>query len=828
MKMKYLTVLCCVLFSVISSAQEYLQMIEAGNYSVQEIIDNGEAYFADKDKGRGSGYVQFKRWSYMAKRLMGETGYLPSFEEQLDELQRQNAYLNQTSGNRMPLQDNWEELGPTSWNATTSWNPGVGRITGISIESTNNDHIIIGANTGGVWRTTDGGSSWTPMGDYFSNLSVYSVRIDPLDADTYYFGSTSGRIYKSEDAGATWNLLGVAGASIINKILIHPSNSNIMFATSQNSGIFGSTDGGITWNNLIPSENRAYDVEFKPGDPSTVYASGNGFYVSTDGGLTFSETTGFDNGPKMMGISADDPAVVYVVEADGGQFNGFYKSTDSGLSFTELNHTGRNYFGYDTAGFDPGGQAPRDMDVTVNPNNINEVHIAGILTWRSLDGGATFTCTSDWIPGNAAGQNIGYCHADVDLLEFEGTTLFVGSDGGIFKAADTQNLNANYYEDLTTGIGIRQFYKIGTSQTPNVVVTGGSQDNGTSFYSAANDWRDWLGADGMEGFIDKSNTNIMYGTSQNGQIYRTDDGGNSLNYPPEPGQGSGNWVTPFEQDPLVDNTIYLGYNIVYKSTNKGNSWTAISQNFGNLDELKIAPSNNQVLYASQAVNLYKTEDGGASNWTSLGNLGGSINAIAIHPSDPNKVAIAYTGTHKVLVTNDGGTNWESYRLNLPEFSALAVVWDDNGSNGLYVGLNYGIYYIDDTFSEWQPFFTNLPNVIVNELEINNADGKIYAGTYGRGLWASPTYDPTLAVSDFYGNDFGIVPNPVKNQLNVFTKETNPMALHIFDASGKLLIYIPKMFISNNYSLDVSNFQQGVYFLRMETTTGTITKKFLKE
>ncbi|NND62091.1 MAG: hypothetical protein HKN48_02735 [Flavobacteriaceae bacterium] len=601
--MKIRLLLAAAILFVVNSvrAQEYLQMIDEGTYSVAEIVENAENYFADKDKGRGSGYKQFKRWEYMANRLMNEDGYLVSFSERLNELENFNAYLNETSSERASLNDNWVELGPTSWNATTHWSPGVGRITGIAVDATNNDHIIVGANTGGVWKTTDGGQNWTPLGDYFSNLYVYSVAIDPTDSDTYFFGSSSGLIYKSIDAGATWNEIADISNSLINKILINPDNTDIIFASSQNAGVYRSTDGGSTWVEPVPSDIRAYDIEFKPGDTNTVYISGLGFHKSTDGGATFTTITGFANDAKMIGVSPDNPDVVYVVEANGGSFGGFYTSTDSGSTFTELDHTGRNYFGYDTAGFQSGGQAPRDMDITVNPNDVNEVFIAGILVWRSSDGGANFDITADWIPGDAANAGIGYHHADVDILEYVNTNLFVGSDGGIFKAANTSTVNADYYEDLTDGIGIRQWYKIGVSQTPEVVVTGGSQDNGSSFYSAATgEWIDFVGADGMEGFVDKDDTNVVYAMIQNGRMYRTDNGGVTLLNLPEPPPGSGNWVTPFEQDPVITNTIYCGYRNVYVSANKGGNWAPISQDFGgSLDELKIAQSNNLVMYASR-------------------------------------------------------------------------------------------------------------------------------------------------------------------------------------------------------------------------------------
>ena len=181
------------------------------------------------------------------------------------------------------------------------------------------------------------------------------------------------------------------------------------------------------------------------------------------------------------------------------------------------------------------------------------------------------------------------------------TKLFVGSDGGIFKADDPTSVNSDYYMDLTPGLGIRQFYRIGISQTDPVIVTGGSQDNGSSVLRADGNWYDWWGADGMEGFVDKNNSQILYGTSQFGSFVKSIDGGDDVINVAQPdgkgGQNNWNWVVPFEQDPIVQNTIYCAFDQVYKSIDSGVNWTAISQNFGDdIDELKIAPTDSNKMY----------------------------------------------------------------------------------------------------------------------------------------------------------------------------------------------------------------------------------------
>lgn len=824
-----ITGLFILMFAPLHS-QTYLEMIDSGEYTVAEIKSEADRYFSGRDLGQGSGYFPYQRWLHMAQRLQDEHGYLPNTLQRIEEIQNYDAYLNESAGSRANLFDYWEELGPTYWNATTHWSPGVGRVTGISVQEDNEQHIIVGGETGGVWRTYNGGETWVPLTDYLANLKVYSVAIDPSNPETYYFGSTSGLIFKSQDSGATWTNVGQIGNSVVNKILIHPTNRLILFASAQNQGIYKSSNGGFAWDEVVSNENRGYDVEFKPGDPEIVYASGLKFHVSSDGGDSFTVHADFPNNePKMIGISADDPEVVYVIEANGGSFGGLYKSEDAGFSFVELNHAGRNYFGYDTAGFDPGGQAPRDMDITVNPNDVNEVHIAGVLTWRSLDGGLNFDISSDWVPGNAANAGIGYCHADVDILEFVNNTLYAGTDGGIFKAPNTTEISADYYTDLSTGLGIRQWYKIGVSQTSDVVVTGGSQDNGSSFYSAVTgQWIDWIGADGMEGFVDKDNPELLYGMIQFGGMYRTENGGATLLNLPEPGSGSGAWVSPFEQDPSVQNTIYCAFEQVFRSDNKGGNWTPISQDFGgDLNQMKIAPSNNQIIYASRGAQLYRTMDGGATDWQTM-NPPGGINSIAIHPADPMRIAVAVTGTAKVRVSYDGGENWDSMTLNLPNFSALSVLWDDNGSNGLYLGMDYGVYYIDDTFSEWQPFLTNLPNVIVNELEINQANGKIYAGTYGRGLWASTKYGYVVGQEEFTQVSARLAPVPATETVNIYIDSPDQLSISIFDLQGKLLHFEPSQLISGQHQIDLGDFAAGIYVIRLSGPQGHWTKKIIIE
>ena len=993
MKNYYLLIAFLVTVTM-SWSQEHREMIAKGTYTVQEIQQSAEAYFTQVGTERGKGYKPYKRWEYQALQDMDENGMLPTPEFYFNELENYNALINENSGEARTTVGTWEPLGPDYWNQTAGWNPGVGRVTSVAVEPANPNHMIVGANTGGVWRSIDGGANWTVLTDNLSTLTVSALAMDPTNTSTYFWGSTGGTILKSTDSGTTWNFYSDTGGGTVNKILIDPTNTNKMYSSVEGGGIYKSVDAGLNWTIINGNATNGYDVEFKPGDTNTIYASGNEFYVSTDGGVTFGApdtltqwsqeyltgsnnwtTTGsnqdntvtprtgngmaicyignfsspvtnlvtpsldlsgatnpvlsfsftnvnwggdldtlkvlyktsagdawtelanyvtestawnnitinlptsssdfyiafegtanygrgltlddvsivdptlgivfqdgfeslsnsFSSGPKMIGVSANDPSVVYVLEASGGTFGGFHKSTDSGNTFTQLDHAGKNYFGYSSTASDNSGQAPRDMDIAVNPQNALDVHIAGVLSWRSIDGGVNFDITSQWVPQTAAGQGIGYCHADIDIMEFigndtDGYKLYVGSDGGIFVADNPLNVSSSYYRDLTTGLSIKQFYKIGISQTDPVVVTGGSQDNGSSVLGANGIWKDWLGADGMESFVDKDNNDILYGTSQNGSLYKSFSGGNATNGIGSPDGKTGNWITPFEQDPNQSNVIYSGYDEVYKSTSGGGGWVSISQNFGgNLNHLKIAPSNSVYMYAARGNSLYKTESGGIlGNWDQLSGFTGSINSIAIHPTDHNKIAIATTGSDKVYVSTNGGDTWNSYLFNLPNFSARALVWENNGKDGLYLGMNYGVFYIDNTYTEWQPFSNNLPNVIISELEINTADNMVYAGTYGRGLWRSNLFDPTLSVEDFELNSISMYPNPAKNQVSLSWNKGEQVSVKVYNSLGKMMYYTKKQSLLDPLNIDTSQYNSGLYFVSINTIKGVVTKKLIIE
>ena len=179
-------------------AQDYLEMMNSNQYTVLEVQNAAQAYFENRDTGRGTGYKSFKRWEYDAIRMQDDNGLLKSPSFYYKELERYNSYQNKsTQLGRMNTIPNWEQLGPSYWNQTSGWNPGVGRITSIAIDPNDEDHIIIGSPGGGVWKTTNGTATWTALTDNLSNIEVYALTIHPSKPNVYYWGSSNGVIFQS-------------------------------------------------------------------------------------------------------------------------------------------------------------------------------------------------------------------------------------------------------------------------------------------------------------------------------------------------------------------------------------------------------------------------------------------------------------------------------------------------------------------------------------------------------------------------------------------------------------------------------------------------------
>ncbi|MGB0523898.1 MAG: VPS10 domain-containing protein [Flammeovirgaceae bacterium] len=762
--MKRLILLTLTLFIFPESyGQDWVKKMQDPNVNFYEVQKSFNDYYLYREK-RGGGYKQFKRWEHFMKRRTYPSGdRIPSASRWRES--QQYAATHRTSA----VASNWTELGPrTAIDITGHWAPGLGRINCIAIHPQNQDIIYIGSPSGGIWKTTSGGlgaNAWQPLTDDLPVLGVSSIIIDPQSPNTLYIATGDGNatdtysigVLKSTDGGLTWNTTGltydVTDFKRIDKLLMHPSDPNIILAASS-SGVIKTTDGFATWS--VVQTGDFDDIEFKPNDPNTVYATTGAFWKSTDGGDSFTKIT---NGIptvnwSQIAVTPAQPDYVYALNtrSDNNLFGGIYRSTDSGSSFTKRNTSDTNIFGYIEG--DNYSQAYYDLAFAISPTNADELQIGAIETYRSLDGGQTITNTSSWI----ITDNFNYIHPDVHALEYVGNTLFVGNDGRIVKSTD----QANSFINISEGLGIRQFYGIGLSKTNPNKICGGSQDNGTSVYTNGR-WHEWLGADGGDCHINWRDENIIYGIIQLGQSWHKSVNGGDLGGDVSiTNPGGGAWIVPYEMSESDPDMIVAGLAEVRITKDGMKTWNTISSfGLGALDELALAPSSPNYIYVSKNNRIFVTKDQGA-NWSEISaglpNL--FISYITVHPSDPEKIAISfsgYTANQKVYTSTDAGQTWTNVSGTLPNIPANCVVYHDIAEDGLYVGMDVGVYYRDNTLSDWNPFNTGMPNAIVNELHIHYGTNKLRAATYGRGLWESDVAVNKNLLADFSSNKLSLFP-----------------------------------------------------------------------
>jgi len=712
-------------------------------------------YFATADKGQGSGFKQWKRWEYLAEHRLTSDGKVANWAARnWEEYQNYEQTHAAADTNRQPLVPNgqWYNLGPFGFVWGNGWNGGVGRLNCITFHPYDQNTFWVGAPAGGLWRTSDGGASWTPLTDGMPSIGVSGIAVDYTNTNVMYILSGDGDgghtqsigVLKTVDGGNTWQSTGLTYDIISSvrgyKLLMHPSNPQILFVAATD-GIHKTTDGGISWTTVKTGSFQ--DIEFKPGDPTIIYATYSTlFYRSTDTGNTWTQiTSGVPNTATRMAIGVTPAASDYVYLMTGpvpssGSFKGFYLSTNSGVDFSTRSTT-PNILGYASNGSDNKQQTTYDLAVAVSRTNNNNVIIGGINTWSSANWGVSWTITSMW--DNSGG--IGYTHADIHGLEINplNNWLYCVSDGGVFRSTDF----GSNWTDITAGIANTQFYRIAGIESNANLITGGAQDNGSDKWTGGSTMLHMLGADGMDCMVDYTDANILYNTTQYGDLEKSTNGGASFSAK-QPAGSSGNWITPFIMDPTNHLIIYGGYSSVYKSINGGDSWTNMGASGGNA--MAIGTSNNLRVYAASGSTLYMSANGGSS-WANVssGLPGIGITFLAVDPTNSYSVFVTYggyTAGQKVYHSTDAGSTWTNISGTLPNIPTNCIAFENTGgvpANAIYIGTDIGIFYRDDNHIDWIPFRNGLPVVPVFDLEINKTSGVLTAGTFGRGLWRSQLY-----------------------------------------------------------------------------------------
>ncbi|MCK9421540.1 MAG: hypothetical protein M0Q38_02980 [Bacteroidales bacterium] len=741
-------------------------------------------YWKDRKITKGLGYKPFRRWEWFWEQRVGRDGAFPSNDVVVREWAKYT-----TSHTKAPVfgpEANWIPMGPFS---TKSGYAGLGRINCIAFHPTNVNTFWVGSPSGGLWKTTDYGQSWTTNFDSSPVLGVSDMVIDPNNPLIMYIATGDGDggslhdinatpegdtksigILKSVDGGVTWNPTGlswkVADVGLIRRLIMNPTNSSMLYAATSD-GIYQTIDAGVNWTKQV--EGFFTEILFNPGDLSILYAAtkevdstSGQIFRTTDGGTNWEQTSNFTYACRIK-LSVT-PQLASLVEAictnhEGG-LEGMYRSTDTGASFskffTVLPNCSNNLLNAypDPQNHDEpcGGQGSYDLFYLINPSNSSERWLGGVNTWKSADAGQTWRLVNYW---SSELPEFPTVHADKHWFAFhplQPGTFLEGNDGGIYYSKN----GGTSWTDITGGMQIGQIYRIGNSWTNPEIVIGGFQDNGSQVDSAGT-WLapDVIGGDGMQCLVDYVNPDIKYASYSEGVITRTTDpawknvvtiSGNI------PGKPKGAWVTPYIIHPKDPKILYAGYQNIYKSEDRGNTWLKISSfpapdpaSDTLLRTIEISASNPQVMYAGPQYSLYRTTDGWASQTEVNSGLpvdSCMITGIAIHPKNPDTLFVSmggYKQGKKVYRSYDGGANWTNISGTLPNLPVNCIRYQDSANEALYIGTDVGVFFMNTSITDWMNFSKNLPNVVVTDLQIQYMKGKIRAATYGRGLWESDLY-----------------------------------------------------------------------------------------
>lgn len=667
----------------------------------------------------------------------------------------------------------WVSLGPTPMNML-SWAMGrvAGRVSAFAVSPATEQTLYLGTASGGLWKTTNGGTTWSSIFDSIGTQTMGSLAIDPNNTDTVWVGTGEQRqsclsyfgmgLFRSTDGGATFAARNGSGGSALDlswvtAVAVQPGNSNLVLAggpglcvggTSTGGGLYRSSDGGATWSKVL--NGQANDILFDPGSPSTVYAAmgvgttdaNAGVFKSTNGGSTWTLlssgiVSGTAAGRIRLALAPTNSQVLYALANRNGTTTGLYRTLNGGSSWTLRNSNACE------------GQCTYNLTLSVSPTSSDTLVVGSIRIFRSTNGGTTLSAlTSTW--GSA--QRV---HQDTHVVRFStsnGSRFWIGSDGGLWR---TDN-SGSTYTNLNANLNITQLYDVAVHPTDSNRVLGGAQDNSSEGRSTSTVWDVvTVTGDGFVNAFDAGNPNYAfiesYPTSTGPNIYRSTSGGgvSSFGTLPKTGITSGASVFPFKTEFAVivngaSSYLLTGSTHLYRANARAGtvSWTGISTNLAGSILSAIGPASSGVLYVGfQNGRIFRTSSFTAASvtWTEVtGDYpGGWVSDLAVDPTNTNRVFATKSafGGSKLFRSTSGGTNWAAVGSGLPDVPANTVAIDPANVQRIFVGTDIGVYTSEDGGDTFLPQMGGLPlGTVVTDLEIDDAPHVLTAATYGRGAW----------------------------------------------------------------------------------------------
>ena len=850
-KFTLLVAIACFAFSMPVLAQEDNWHEEVANepnfYNVQKAFYE---YRANEAKSRDNGVEEdgpeelFHRWeAFMLPRVY------PSGNP-IDPTVMYNKWLQYKQLYKPSLSRATPEWKYASPDASPANYGGDGRVNFIKMQPGNKKIIWAGTPEAGLWKSTDGGKTWASNTDQLPVLGVSDIVINPKNTNemyiatgdglgyaigngTFWGGTYSMGVMKSTDGGASWQTTGLnfklTESRQVFHLYMHPDSTNLVIAVA-NNGIWRTKDGGKTWVRALNANVR--DIKQNVTRSNELYAAGNQIYKSVDTGRTWVNTnanTGMVPDAYALAVTPANDSLIYAVSAVNGNSQSgvnqtLFKSLDRGKTWSNVGviNAVKSYGWYSSA-------------FAVSPTNANFLIYGGLDLIRSGDGGKTWSVIS-------GGYNFGssnYVHPDHHciIMSDKNDTIYESNDGGIFVSYD----KGNTWKQSSSGIHAFMIYKIGSSPTDANTYYIGAQDNGVNRHTQSK-WDRTQTGDGMGCIVSNDDPNTAVVCVQYGTMYKTTNGGGNFQYITP---AAGNWTSPLFKDPEDNNTIYYGGPKLYKSLDMGSSWTVISTSLGaagNINKAAIAPGDANTIYVSLGseqlsglIKLYKTTDGGKT-WTSISKglpVGSNyLTDIAVDRFYSNKLWVSFTGyndSSKLYVSEDGGSSWKNASGNLPNLPVNCIAQEYSDLHGMYVGTEIGVYYQNDQTGGWVPFNNGMPNVIVSQLEVLPAIGKIRAATFGRGVWEADLQSnaSSIARTEALGKGLSIFPNPASSTLNISimrgTSE-NP-TVRVYNMMGMQVAAYASTFDSNgSMQINVANLAAGMYLVNVDYNSGTISRK----
>lgn len=706
-----------------------------------------------------------------------------------------------------------------------------GRVADLAVDPSHKSTWYVAAATGGLWKTTNAGTTWNPIFDDQGSYSLGCVTIDPNNPLVIWVGSGENNsqrsvsygdgVYKSLDGGTTWTNMGLKSSEHISKIVVDPRDSNVVWVASQGPlwsaggerGLYVTRDGGLTWNKAFEtSENTGVtEVHLDPRNPDVMFASTyqrrrhvwtvinggpeSGLRKSTDGGKTWRQISNglpkSDIGRIGLAISPADPDTIYAVMDAAGKDGGLYRSTDSGENWEKRSD-------YTTSS----GQYYNEL--FADPKVVDRFYSMDTWMHVSDDGGKTL---------RRVGEKNKHVDNHVLWIDPDNTDhLLAGCDGGVYQSFDRGG-TWQWFRNLP----LSQFYKVGLDNAaPFYNIYGGTQDNNsvggpsrtrTTHGIVNSDWFITLEGDGFQTVVDPTDENIVYSQAQHAVLVRYDRRtGESVDVQPQAGADEPplrwNWDSPVIISPHQHTRLYFAAQRLFRSDDRGNSWTPVSGDltrqidrnqlkvmgrvwgvdavakntstsfYGNIVALDESRMTEGLLAVGTDDGLIQISADGGDSWRKIERFPGVpersyVSRVLFSQHQANTLYAAFDN-HKngdfkpyLLRSTDLGKSWTSISSDLPERgSVYALVEDHVKGSLLFVGTEFGLYFSPDQGQRWIQLKGGMPTIQVRDLAIQQRENDLVAATFGRGFYVLDDYSPLRQISETALDQSGLL-FPVK-------------------------------------------------------------------